>query len=167
MRKIALSPLLSLLMFSASFAFTQTTMTASSNFRCDGASAQPIQAFSQFECRGVPLYEGGVKVDSMFWLNNTALPEEWWLNGSSFSSSPYQGAIEQVTQFSLPNPSGYLNCGATSPLNGTVTFLVSFTDSYGVRHTGTFSGNWGETKVCGRYGWYTPVLKVGSTLTVN
>ena len=164
MRKFAL-PLLFLLL--SGICFAQTTMTVGSNFRCDAASAQPIQSFSQFQCRGVPLYEGSVLVDHVYWLNSTGLPEEWWVGGGAFSSSPYEGSITQVTQFSLPTPSGYLPCGGESPLNGTVTFLVAFTDESGVKHTGTFSGNWGESKVCGRYGWYIPILKAGDTLTVN
>jgi hypothetical protein len=144
----------------------QTTMVVGSNFRCDGASQQPIVSFYEFECRGVPLFQGGYKVDTMFWLNNGS-PEEWWLGGSLFPSSPYQGAIEEITQFSLPTLHGNLACRQTTPLDGKVTFVVGFTDNNGVAHTGTFSGNWGETLVCGRYGWYAPVLAAGDTLTIN
>jgi hypothetical protein len=174
MRKIALSPLLSLLMFGASLNIAaQTILTTGSNrsspvpsFYCDAASSQPILAFSQFECRGVPLYQDGTQVDQMFWFSGN-LPQEWWLGGSVDSSSPYDGSITQVTQFSLPNPHGYLPCSGISPLNGTVTYVTEFTDENGVKHTGTFRASWGEYHVCGRWGWYLPVLKVGSSLTVN
>lgn len=165
MRKIALS-LLFLLSFGA-FAFTQTTMTVGRDFRCDATSAQPIQAFNQFQCRGVLLNQNGVQVDSMFWLNSAGVPEEWWLGGSVFPSSPYNGAITQVTRFSLPKPAGNLPCNGQSPLNGTVTFSVEFTDNNGIEHKGTFSGNWGQYHGCNRFGWYYPVLQAGGKLTVN
>jgi hypothetical protein len=172
MRKIALSPLLSLLMFGASLNMAaQTMLTTGSNrsspvpgFYCDGASSQPIQAFNQFECRGVPLSQHDVQVDSMYWLNSAP---EWWLGGRVFPSSPYNGAITQVTRFSLPKPAGNLPCNGQSPLNGTVTFSVEFTDNNGIEHTGTFSGNWGQYHGCNRFGWYYPVLQAGGTLTVN
>ena len=165
MRKIALPHALLFLLLSLS-AFAQTTLTLGSHFHCDAASAQPIFSFSEFQCRGVPLYQSGTQVDWMYWLNSSR-PEEWWLGGSMFPSSPYQGSIAQVTQFSLPTLNGNLPCGASTPLNGTVTFTVQFTDKTGLKHTGTFSGNWGESKVCGRYGWYLPVLQAGDQLTLE
>jgi hypothetical protein len=165
MLKIALPlPLLFLLLCLSAFA--QTTLTVGSKFHCDAASAQPIFSFSEFQCRGVPLYQNGTKVDWMYWLNSSR-PEEWWLGGNMFPSSPYQGSIAQVTQFSLPTLNGNLPCGASTPLNGTVTFTVQFTDNTGLKHTGTFSGNWGESKVCGRYGWYLPVLQAGDQLMLE
>jgi hypothetical protein len=163
MQKIAL-PLLFLLLSMSAFA--QTTFTVGSNFHCDAASAQPIFSFSEFQCRGVPLYQGSALVDWMYWLNSSR-PEEWWLGGGLYTSSPYQGSITQVTQFSLPTLNGILACGGSTPLDGTLTFTVEFTDNAGVGHTGTFSGNWGEYKICGRYAWYLPVLQTGDTLTVK
>jgi hypothetical protein len=163
MKRLVLSILL---LFSASLAFTQTTMAVGNNFRCDAASAQPINSFSEFQCRGVPLYQNGVQVDQMFWLNNSH-PEQWWLTGSVFPSSPYNGFITQVTQFSLPTLNGNLPCNGSTPFNGTVAFTVDFTDENGIQHSGTFSGSWGETKVCGRTGWYAPVLKAWDQVTIN
>jgi hypothetical protein len=93
----------------------------------------------------------------MFWFSSN-LPQEWWLSGRVDSSSPYDGSITQVTQFSLLNPHGYLPCSGISPLNGTVTYVTEFTDENGVKHKQgrselagvsiTFVAGWGGICQC-------------------
>lgn len=149
---------LGLLLAIASATPAQTTYTSTADFRCHQASNYPIQYFSQFDCRGTQYFDNGVTAQTYIpqfelWINSWVVVSMYCDPNNVCHSSSLT-----VTAFTLPS--------GGNP--GTYAYTWSGYDLTGGFHTGTAAGTWVDGTTFSIHGtWYEPIIKAGSTVTVN
>jgi hypothetical protein len=167
MRK-ALATLALALALTLSFAVpshAQTTYSSNTAFYCDMASGYPVTSFEQFSCRGITYKNTDVTTALEFFFQG-GIPRNWV---ELYQTTPLvygQGAVLEVTAFTLPNPLQPEPGVITTP--GRFAFNWTMTDEAGGVHTGTVSGTWENFHVCGGRGcrWWAPEL-ISNSITIT
>lgn len=145
-------PLSLLLLLSSCVCLAQTTQTfdAKQNFDCSLAATRPIQAASQFSCRGIELIDPNGNTIGSYSFNGAS--HVFALNAPGVAQ-PSSGSITEVTQFTVTKFGD----------NGHFDFNFDVVDFNGVDHQGSISARWSDYQrvACGRGGCttnYGPVI---------
>jgi hypothetical protein len=153
------------LLFATSLIVTaQSTTTYSSNtpFYCQPSSAQPIQSFQLFNCRGITYKnaDGTTALEYFF----SGYPNWFELWQPTFFGQAQQSVT--LVDFTLPNPVRPQPGVVTTP--GTFAFNWALTDANGASHTGSVSGTWVNHQQCGGRGcyWWQPEL-LSNSITIQ